>query len=459
MAVRTIDILLDLQATPASAQKLKAEFEALEKKAVNLQKAIDRVGAGKNADKLKTSLAGVKSKMQEIDTEANKRILETNLKRAGEQAGKTRNALEKMKQAGMAMGMVGGAILAPFALALKKYMDTAKEDDPVAKRMRALGTQLTDFQTRLGAVVAKQILPALERVAPYIDKVITFFEKNPGFVDAALALGGILVGASTILSTVGTIGTAIMGLQTIASSLGIGGGAAAGSAGLAAGLATIGPMIIAALPAIITAAIMVGMAYLGGNIGLWIGNALAGTNQTWGDIGTTVKQIFIMAGWGWKLLFQNIGAGISKLLNGVGQSARAVGEYFMKGITYLWTGISTYIGNLIKSISAGFTNLGTAFTDGIKGLLGLPKKAAGGMTDGLSIAGEAGREFVMSNSTTRAAEGIIGGGLSQQRLLDALQGGGRKISYYDARRIDASVSKVQRDQIMNMTISALSGAL
>ena len=82
------------------------------------------------------------------------------------------------------------------------------------------------------------------------------------------------------------------------------------------------------------------------------------------------------------------------------------------------------------------------------------------MTDGLSIAGEAGREFIMSNQTTRAAEGIIGGGLSQQRLLDALQGGGgRKISYYDSRKIDASISKVQRDQIMNMTIAALSGAL
>ena len=167
-----------------------------------------------------------------------------------------------------------------------------------------------------------------------------------------------------------------------------------------------------------------------------------------------------MAKEGWKLIFQAIGSGISKLLNGVGQSARAVGEYFMKGITYLWTGISAYIGNLIKSISAGFTNLGTAFTNGIKGLFSLPKKAAGGMTDGLSIAGEAGREFIMSNQTTRAAEGIIGGGLSQQRLLDALQGGGgRKISYYDSRKIDASISKVQRDQIMNMTIAALSGAL
>ena len=470
MATRTINILLDLQATPASAAKLKAEFDALEKKAVNLQKAIDRVGTGKNADKLKASLAGVKSEMQKIDAEAGKRVLETNLKRAGDQANRTREKMEKLQQVGNRIALVGGAIIAPFALAMGKYLEQQKAIEASGGKMEASAVAMIELQKEwataqgeIGKVATEILLPYLRDALDLVKQIAAFAKEHPGAVKAALGIGASLVVLGGMLSTAASIVSTIATVQGLAAGAGLlgGGGAAAGGVAAAGGGATaiigaITPAIVAAVPAIVLGF----SALLGGNLGLWIGNALAGTNQTWADIGNTVKMIFIMAGWGWKLLFQNIGSGISKLLNGVGQSARAVGEYFMKGITYLWTGISAYISNLIKSISTGFTDLGTAFSNGIKGLLGLPKKAAGGMTDGLSIAGDAGREFVMSNQTTRAAEGIIGGGLSQQRLLDALQGGGgRKISYYDSRKIDASISKVQRDQIMNMTIAALSGAL
>jgi hypothetical protein len=75
------------------------------------------------------------------------------------------------------------------------------------------------------------------------------------------------------------------------------------------------------------------------------------------------------------------------------------------------------------------------------------------------MGGERGREFVMSNRTTKAAENIIGGTLTQQRLLQALSGGGKKVSYYDARRFDASVSANDRRIIRNETMLSLSEAL
>lgn len=102
------------------------------------------------------------------------------------------------------------------------------------------------------------------------------------------------------------------------------------------------------------------------------------------------------------------------------------------------------------------------FVGAISGLVNvIPARAEGGPISGpaLFMGGERGREFVMSNRTTKAAENIIGGTLTQQRLLQALSGGGKKVSYYDARRFDASVSANDRRIIRNETMLSLSEAL
>ena len=72
--------------------------------------------------------------------------------------------------------------------------------------------------------------------------------------------------------------------------------------------------------------------------------------------------------------------------------------------------------------------------------------------------GEQGREFVLNNQTTRAAENMMGGQLSQQRLLSGL-GGGRSISYHDYRRTDSSVSASDRRMLRNDVIDALATSL
>jgi hypothetical protein len=64
----------------------------------------------------------------------------------------------------------------------------------------------------------------------------------------------------------------------------------------------------------------------------------------------------------------------------------------------------------------------------------------------------------MNDRTTKAAEGVIGGGLTQEKLLASLSGG-RSVTYNDRRRIDANLSKNQRRQLVNDTMTALSGAL
>jgi hypothetical protein len=114
----------------------------------------------------------------------------------------------------------------------------------------------------------------------------------------------------------------------------------------------------------------------------------------------------------------------------------------------------------LGSLAMSLQSFGMSIKAGLAGLFSkLPGFAEGGEISGPGVfmGGEKGREFVLSNSTTRAAESLLGGRLTQDRLLSAL--GGRKISYYDARRFDASVSSNDRRMIRNETLSAISEAL
>jgi len=88
----------------------------------------------------------------------------------------------------------------------------------------------------------------------------------------------------------------------------------------------------------------------------------------------------------------------------------------------------------------------------------IPKKDDGGNIGKGIFRNAGGREFVMSNSTTRAAENMIGGQLTQQRLLQGLSGS-RRVSYYDSRHIDSSLSPNDRRVIANDTLSILSGVI
>jgi hypothetical protein len=154
-------------------------------------------------------------------------------------------------------------------------------------------------------------------------------------------------------------------------------------------------------------------------------NYLLGTNQTWADIAETGRKALILVGYG-----------ISTVL-------KAVGGWFS---------------NLGSNIYNGFVKLGEWIVNGIKNLLSFipTKDAGGGIGQGL-FRNAGGREFVMSNSTTRAAENVIGGSLTQDRLLNAL--GAKRISYYDNRRIDSKLSQNDRRIIANDTMSILAGAI
>jgi hypothetical protein len=61
---------------------------------------------------------------------------------------------------------------------------------------------------------------------------------------------------------------------------------------------------------------------------------------------------------------------------------------------------------------------------------------------------ERGQEFIMSASTTRLAEQMLGGRLNQERLIRALSNpGGASVTWNDHRRFDSKLSAEDRRAI------------
>ncbi len=386
-------------------------------------------------------------------TNAGVKKVEKSLKDVEQQANRTREKMEKLAQVGNRLALVGGAITAPFILAMKKYVETAKDSEGTSARIIALQKKWEESQVRIGRVTAEIVLPTLEKALDIVNKIADFAEKNPGAIKAALGIGGSLVVIGGFLSTAASIVSTLATLQGLAAGAGIGGlaGAAGGAAGIGAALA---PVLSALAPIAGIAAAVVVAAEATRQLLNWA----LGTDTTWKDIGETARQLFILSGMGWKYIIENLGRWFSELPARIGawmtnvanKVVVGVGGYFARGIMNLYNGIAKFG----ASISAGLANMANA----IRSFLGLPRKAAGGMTNGVSIAGEAGREFVMSNSTTRAAENMLGGRLTQDRLLSALAGG-KRVNYYDNRRVNGELSASQMHALKNGVIEAMTGAL
>jgi len=356
---------------------------------------------------------------------ATKRINDvvTGLKQIEKQENIIREKMEKLANVGNKMALVGGAILAPFALAMKKYTDTAKDTEPTSKRLVELSKKWEESQVRIGRVTAEIVLPTLEKALVIVDKIAAFAEKNPGAIKAALGIGATLVVLGGLISTTAQVVSTLATIQGLAAGFasanaaGIAGVGGAGGAGMLAGLT---PILTAVLTNPLTWAVAALVLIKP------LMNYLLGTNQTWEDIRNTGYQALVL-----------IGYGIDKLLRGIGG----------------------FFANMGTSIYNGLQSLGQWIVTGIQSLLGMiPVKDNGGKIGKGMFRNAGANEFVMNSRTTRAAEGIIGGTLTQQRLIAAM-GGGKRINYHDHRRIDSSLSAGDRRAIVNDTMSALASAL
>ena len=304
------------------------------------------------------------------------------LKQIEEQANKTREKMEKLAQVGTKMALLGGAITAPFILAMKKYVDTAKDTEPISKRLVDLNKKWEESQVRLGRVTAEIVVPLLEKAFGYLEKIIKFAEENPGVVQAALTIGSTLVILGGLIATTAQLVSTVATIQGLAASAGLalGGGGAAGGAAAAGGVLTVASLTTL-LSTIFTTVVIPALALaVGGQIGLGLGNALAGTNQTWGDILETLR-----------ILGELFKYGFMQLVTAIGNGLRTIGEIVGKALLSLWEAIA----RLFRG----------------------PLASGGYASKGLHSLSEKGTEFVLNADTTRNAERAIGGRLTQENAM------------------------------------------
>jgi hypothetical protein len=157
------------------------------------------------------------------------KVTQQALKDIETQANRTREKMEKLAGVGRKLAVTGGLIVAPFIVAMKKYVDATKETEPTSKKIVELGKRWEESQVRIGRVTAEILLPALEKALNVVDKITAFAEKNPGAVKAALGIGGTLIALGGALSIAASIMSTIATVQGLAA-----GFLGANAAGLAA---------------------------------------------------------------------------------------------------------------------------------------------------------------------------------------------------------------------------------
>jgi hypothetical protein len=112
-----------------------------------------------------------------------------------------------------------------------------------------------------------------------------------------------------------------------------------------------------------------------------------------------------------------------------------------------------------QQMLADLNNFLTAYRAGLASLQNaVPGKSEGGYTSGLVMTGERGVEWIANNRSTKAAEDIIGGRLTQDIFLRAMQAYRQTVqqgTYIDQRRLDTSLSKEQLRDMETSSVRAL----
>lgn len=232
MADKTVEILLEMttKSDRRGADALLKDYTRLQAMAEKLKQQLDKAHDPKRVENLRSRLAGVEAAMRNIGKESEKLRLEASMKKAAEATQRTREQMEKIAQVGQRLAMVGAAITAPLVLGIKKYVDEAKDFEPTSRRILEANEKWERVQTRIGRVLAREVVPGLEKAADIADKIASFVEANPGVASAILNIGAVLtVGGALAASAAQLAGTmaTIRGLTAA----GGGTGAMAGASG------------------------------------------------------------------------------------------------------------------------------------------------------------------------------------------------------------------------------------
>jgi len=420
-----------------------------------------------------------------------KKIIDERNKAAAELAKKNKEIEEQKKDTLNSEKAVLAGLSAEEARLYRIRESALKAQSETAKELIEVTEKWNDTLDRLSVIVSEELQPTLEAAVGYADKIAGFIEDNPGVIKAAIGIGGTLATLGGLLAGAGVIVQSLGAVQKIATIAGVplGGGGGIGAA--------LGPALSSALTSAAPVIVPILALAIGAEIGRRLVEAVTGQEYTWEQIRQDFKNLFVLSAEGWDILFNWFGleTNISGVLanafntsdlfmieklekqgnsikdglqnsirNLAKEHARAVREAaistingFKQSLTFVVESILILKATLSEAITKLVDSIKSAFTGSITKLVNaIPKKAGGGdIGPGLFFGGEQGREYVMNNKTTRAAESMIGGRLSQENLLAAISRG--RVQYNDNRRFEATPSPFDRRKMVDEMVTALSG--
>lgn len=180
---------------------------------------------------------------------------EAQAKRTEQQFQRLKRTAGELRQISTTLGLASAAIGLPLIAAAKSFVDANQKTSYVAQQWMRDTKSIEGSYNRIGGVVARELLPALDKAAKLAERVASFVEKNPDFIKAALISSAVLAGAAggvglaaqvaNTAANVGLLVTAINKIPAVAAAGGagaLGGAALVGAGGAGVGIA--GGMVV-----------------------------------------------------------------------------------------------------------------------------------------------------------------------------------------------------------------------
>ena len=304
---------------------------------------------------------GIRAGRAYVELFADGRALAAGLTAAGQ---RLRQFGSQVRAAGIAMGLAGAALMAPFAASIKAYIDAARDGKLAgADLAKAVGLQTAINETKnailglevaIGSDLAPTLIAVAKLLAGAINNTKAWVRENPG---AATAIG--LVSAA-----VAGLGIALVGLGV---SIQI---TAFAFAGLGAAASSALGLILS--PAILVSAAIGAIGYAiatqtkAGRKGLaWLGEGFAqvadDAKVAWGGIGDAMAS-GDMAGavkMAWAFIKLEWTVGKNWLLDSVQSMATSISKSFLDvgfAINYSFRYVLTKVGNVLDELDARVSN-------------------------------------------------------------------------------------------------------
>lgn len=286
----------------------------------------------------------------------------------------------------------------------RSTMDATNAQANLGDIMDPVNTKVNELKMSL----MQNLAPALETVADKAVEVLTWLQQHPAVLQAVVTAAGILGGVLTVVAT------------------------AMAAVGIASMIASTGMLPIIAVAALVAAAIgvLIAVALNLGGIWDWLKQKAselgAWLSSVWETIKTTVSNAaaavvtFVQTQW------SNLTGIVSSIWNGVKDTVQGIwdkikdkAKSFAQGVVdairNTWSNLSSILTAPFSGLSGVLDSLSSKATNLLNKLRGIGSSgssgsvgtfAAGGFTNGPSIAGEAGTEAVISFDPAYRADNL-----------------------------------------------------